>query len=153
MPLIIVMSRFTLKSFQLNIPLNLLHIQTPFQSDKLMIMKWNISCNSSTQNRMMIFWMLTSIWLMIDWWFPLDLKCYTVYTVLFHRYGGQNIVVTNCMSHFYMFVPTKATIKLANGNKGNAQGIWIILCCFHNCSIIYPVGPVYYCTGHPSNTI
>ena len=52
-----------------------------------------------------------------------------------------------------MFVPTKATVKLANGNTGHAQGIGIILCCFPNCSIIYPVGPVYYCTGHPSNTI
>ena len=52
-----------------------------------------------------------------------------------------------------MFVPTKATVKLVNGNTGHAQGIGIILCCFPNCLIIYPVGPVYYCTGHPSNTI
>ena len=52
-----------------------------------------------------------------------------------------------------MFVPTKATAKLANGNMGLAQGIGIILCHFPNCSIIYPVGPVYYCPGHPSNTI
>ena len=28
-----------------------------------------------------------------------------------------------------------------------------ILCRFPNCSIIYPVVPVYYCPGHPSNTI
>ena len=52
-----------------------------------------------------------------------------------------------------MFVPTKATVKLANGNTGHPQGIGIILCRFPNCSIIYPVGPVYYCPGHPSNTI
>ena len=52
-----------------------------------------------------------------------------------------------------MFVPTKATVKLANGNTGHAQGIGIILCRFPNCSIIYPVGPVYHCPGHPSNTI
>ena len=52
-----------------------------------------------------------------------------------------------------MFVPTKATVKLANGNTGHAQGIGIILCRFTNFSIIYPVGPVYYCPGHPSNTI
>ena len=80
-------------------------------------------------------------------------KFYTVSTVLFHKYGGANVAVTDCMSHFYMFVPTKVTVKLANGNTGHAQGIGIILCRFPNCSIIYPVGPVYYCPGHPSNTI
>ena len=52
-----------------------------------------------------------------------------------------------------MFVPTKATVKLANGNTGNAQGIGIILCCFPNCHIIYLVGTVYYCLGHPSKKI
>ena len=36
---------------------------------------------------------------------------------------------------------------------GHAQGIGIILCRFTNCSIIYPVGPVYYCPGQTSNTI
>ena len=73
--------------------------------------------------------------------------------MLFHKYGGVNIAVTNCMSHFSMFVATKATVKLANVNTVNSQGIGIILCCFTNFSIIYPVGPVYYCPGHPSNTI
>ena len=73
--------------------------------------------------------------------------------MLFHKYGGANVAVTNFMSHSYMSVPTKATVKLANGNTGHAQGIGIILCCFPNCSIIYPVGTVYYCPGHPSNTI
>ena len=57
------------------------------------------------------------------------------------------------MTHFSLFVPTKATVKRANGNTGQAQGIGIILCRFPNCSIIYPVGPVYYCPSHPSNTI
>ena len=80
-------------------------------------------------------------------------KFYTVSTVLFHKDGGANVAVTNCMSHFSMFVPTKATVKLANGNTGNAQGIGIILFRFPNCSIIYPVGPVYYFPGHPYNTI
>ena len=80
-------------------------------------------------------------------------KFYTVSTVLFHKDGGLNDAVTNCMSQFSMFVPTKATVKLSNGNTGHAQGIGIILCRFPNCSIIYPVGPVYYCPGHPSNTI
>ena len=52
-----------------------------------------------------------------------------------------------------MFVPTKATVKLANRNTGHTQGIGIILGHFTNCTIIYPVGPVYYCPGDPPNTI
>ena len=80
-------------------------------------------------------------------------KGYTVSTVLFHKYRGANIAVTNFMSHFSMFVPTKATVKLANGNKVNSQIIGIVLRCFTNCSIIYPVGPVYYFLGHPYKTI
>ena len=80
-------------------------------------------------------------------------KSYTVSNLLFHKYGGANVAVANCMSHFSMFVPTKSTVKLANVNTGHAQRIGIILCRFPNCSIIYPVGSVYYCPGHPSNTI
>ena len=80
-------------------------------------------------------------------------KFYTVSNVLFHKDGGANVAVTNCMSHFYMFVPTKSTVKLANGNTVHAQGIGIILFRFPNCSIIYLVRPVYYCPFHHSNTI
>ena len=80
-------------------------------------------------------------------------KFYTVSTLLFHKDAGANFSVTNCMSHFSMFVPTKVTVKLANRNMGHAQWIGIILCCFPNCSIIYLVGPGYYFPGHPSNTI
>ena len=80
-------------------------------------------------------------------------KFYTVATMLFHKYGGANVVVTNFMSRFSMFVPTKATVKVSNGNTVHAQGIGIILYRFPNCLIIYPVGPVYYFPGHPSNTI
>ena len=75
-------------------------------------------------------------------------KSYTVSTVLFHKYVGANVAVTNCKSRFYMFLSTKATLKLANGNTGHAQGIEVILCRFPKCSIIYPVVPVYYCPGH-----
>ena len=57
------------------------------------------------------------------------------------------------MSHFYMFVPTKAHVKLANENTGHAQGIGIILYHFPNWPIIYPVVPVNYCTVHRYNTI
>ena len=80
-------------------------------------------------------------------------RLYTVSTVEFHKYGGANFSVTDCMSHFSIFVPTKATVKLANGNTGHTQVVWVILCRFTNCSIICPVGTVYYCLGHPSNII
>ena len=77
----------------------------------------------------------------------------TVSTLLFHKDLGANVAVTNCTSHFSVFLPTKAIVKLANGNTGNAQVIGIILCRFTNCSIIYQVGTVYYCPGHPYSTI
>ena len=80
-------------------------------------------------------------------------QIYTVSTVFFHKDGGENVAVTYCMSHFYMFITINATVKLANGNTGHSQEICIILCCFPNCSIIYPVGPVYYFLVHPSNAI
>ena len=52
-----------------------------------------------------------------------------------------------------MFFPTKATVKLDNGNMGHDKGIGIILCRFPNCYIIYQVVPVYYYPGHPFNNI
>ena len=70
-PLIMIMLILILQSFQLNLTLNLLHIHTPFQSNKWMMMKWTISWNSSTQNMMMIFCMLTSRCFRHDWWSPL----------------------------------------------------------------------------------
>ena len=70
-PLIMVMLRFTLKIFHLNLTLNLFQIQTPIGSNQLMMMKWTISCISSIQNMMMIFWMMTSIFFKLDWWSPL----------------------------------------------------------------------------------
>ena len=45
-------------------------------------------------------------------------KCYTVSTVMFHKYVGANVSVTNCMSHFSMFIPTKTNVKLMNVNTG-----------------------------------
>ena len=50
-------------------------------------------------------------------------KFYTLSTVFFHKDGDANVAITNRMSHFSMFFPTKATLKLANGNTGHAQGI------------------------------
>ena len=55
--------------------------------------------------------------------------------------------------HYYIFVPSIGNVKLTNGNMGHTQVIGIILCFFPKYPIIYPVGPVYYCTGKPSNKI
>ena len=66
MEFIMVMLKFTLHSYHLNIYLNLLHIQTPTQFNQLMMMECTISCSSSTNNMMIIFWMLTSIWFRLD---------------------------------------------------------------------------------------
>ena len=76
-------------------------------------------------------------------------KFYTFSNGLFHKYGGANVGVTNCMSHFFYFCPNQWLTK----HTGHAQGIGIILCQFANCSIIYPVGTIYYCPCHPYNTI
>ena len=57
------------------------------------------------------------------------------------------------MSHFSKFVPINTTVKLDNGNTVHAQLVGIFLCRFNNFSILYPMRPVYYCPGHPSNTI
>ena len=57
------------------------------------------------------------------------------------------------MSHFSMFLPTKATVKQDNRNRLHYQVIGIILFHFPNCSIIYPVGPGYYCPSQPYNII
>ena len=73
--------------------------------------------------------------------------------MFFHTDVGANISVANCISQFYKFVPTKDAVKLANGQTGNAEEVGIFLCRFPNCSIIYPVIPVYYCLGHPYRTI
>ena len=73
--------------------------------------------------------------------------------MLFHKYGGANVSVTNRMSETFMLVSTKATVKLDNGNTGHYQVIGIIICFFPNYPIIYPVLTVYYCPGHPSDNI
>ena len=113
-------------------------------------MKLNIFCNFSTHNMMMIVRMLTSIFFRLDQWSPILQILYSLYYV-FHKYGGVNVAVTNFMSHFYRFAPTKAILKLSKGNTGHAQLVGVISCRSTNCLVIYPMGPVYYCPGHPSN--
>ena len=48
-----------------------------------------------------------------------------------------------------MFFPTMANVQLDNGIMLHAQVIGIILMSFPNYPIIYPVGTVCYCPGHP----
>ena len=55
------------------------------------------------------------------------LNVYIESTVLSNKYGGANVGVTKCMSHFYMFASTNSTVKLANGNIVHAKGIGIII--------------------------
>ena len=71
MPLIMLMLRFSLQIFYLNLTLNLFQTHKPHRSNKLMMMKWNISWSSSTQNIMMIFWRLTPRYFRLGWWSPL----------------------------------------------------------------------------------
>ena len=72
---------------------------------------------------------------------------------MFHKDGGANFSVKNCMSHFSVFVPAKATVKMANGNKEHVQRSGIVSCRVPKCSIIYPVLSVYYFPGRSSITI
>ena len=58
MSLVMVVLRFILQSFQFNLTLNMFQIHTPLRLNKLVMMKWTISWNSSTQNTMKIFWIL-----------------------------------------------------------------------------------------------
>ena len=142
MPLLILTLSFNLHIFQLNLTMDLFQIQTPLKSNQLMMMKWTISWNSSTRN---FFDLLDVDLQMIQGWLVVtpSSKAYTVYTILFHKYGGANVAFTNFMSHSSMFLPTNDTVKLANGNMRHSQGAGIVLCCLPNCSIIYMVGPFY----------
>ena len=71
MPLIMVVLIFTLKSFHLNLTLNMFQIHIPLRLNQLMMMNWTVFWDSSTQNMTKIFWMLTSRCFRIDWWLPL----------------------------------------------------------------------------------
>ena len=71
LPLIMVMLRFTLQSFQFNITINMLQIQTPLQSNQFMMIKCTIYWDYSNHNMMKIFWMLISRCFRRYWWSPL----------------------------------------------------------------------------------
>ena len=72
---------------------------------------------------------------------------------MLHKYEGTHVSVTKCMSHFSIFLPTKATVKLSNKNKGLSQIIVIIWWDFTKCPIIYPVVLVNHFPYNPSNDI
>ena len=81
-PLIMLMLRFTLHIFQLNLTMNMFQIQTPLLLNQLMMMKWTISWNFSTHNMMNIFWVLISRCFRYYWWSPL-LKNFIQYLLCF----------------------------------------------------------------------
>ena len=68
MPSIIVI---LLQTSQLSLTTTPLQIQEKLQLSQLMMMKWIISWNYSTNNMMTIFYMLTSRYFKLDWWLPL----------------------------------------------------------------------------------
>ena len=80
-------------------------------------------------------------------------KLHTVSTVLFRAYLVAIVEVTNFLFRFSMIFLTKANTKLDNVKIVNSQVIGIISFHFTKFPIIYPVEPIYYCTGNPSNII
>ena len=74
MPLITVMLKFTLQSFQLNLTLNQLQIKTPLRLDQSVTVKWIIFWNYSIQNTMNVLWTSTYRLFKLDWWSPLVKK-------------------------------------------------------------------------------
>ena len=148
-----VMFRFTLQSIHLNLPLNIFlnPDTTPIKSidDYEMDQLLGLFHSENDDDLLNVNLQMFQAWLVI----PPSSKFYIVYNVLFHKDGGAKFAATNVMSCFYIFVPTKVTIKLDNRNTGRAQWIGIVLCCFTNCPIICPVVPVCYFSDSPSNTI
>ena len=67
MPFIILILRFTLHSFYLNLTINMFHIKRLLLLNQLMIVKRAISWNSNINNTMKTFWVLTSRWFRLDW--------------------------------------------------------------------------------------
>ena len=49
--------------------------------------------------------------------------------------------------------PNQGHCEICYWKQGTFPSNWYVLRCFTNCSIIYPVGPVYYFLGHPYKTI
>ena len=60
---------------------------------------------------------------------------------MFHKDGGSNFGVVNCMYHFSMFIPTKYNVKLANVNMVHDQVIDFFCVAFF-------YAPLYIQWGH-----
>ena len=67
-------------------------------------------------------------WLVV----ALSSNFYTVSTMLFHKYVVSNDGVMNWMLQFFMFISTKASMRLSNVNMVHAWGIRNILCFYLN---------------------
>ena len=147
------MLKFILQIFQLNLSLNQFQIQTPLQLNQLMMMKWIIYCNSYIQNMMNVFCMLTSRCFNIDWWLPLlqnfihSLLCCFVKT-------EERMLQSQIACHTFLCLsqsrpPLNWIIEKCKYPSN--WGYFMSLSSLFN--YIYPVGIVYYHPGHPSNTI
>ena len=104
------MLRSNLQIFQLNLTLNMFQIQTTLRSNQFMMMKCTISWDYFIKNMINIssgfdLHMLQDLLVVAP---PLNINA--VSNVLFHKYGGANFAVTNCISHFSMFVSTKTIV-------------------------------------------
>ena len=95
------MLKFPLHIFQLSLTMHQLQIQTPLQLNKLMMMKWIISWNSSIQNMMKIFWMLTSKFFRLDWRSPL-LQNFIHYLLCYFIKMGEQILQSQIVCHTFL---------------------------------------------------
>ena len=92
---------------------------------------------------------------MLQDWILLDhhSSFYTVSTMFLHKYGGSNVRVKTCMLYFLCSSQSKTMWKWPMKTQDITKELVLFYICFSTCPIIYPVGPVYYCLGYPSNTI
>ena len=111
------MLRFTLQSFQLNLILNLFQIHTTAiksiyydEIDHLL----EFFHTENDDDLLYVDLQILQSWLVV----ATSSNIYAVYTFFSHKDGGANVTVTDCMTTISMFVPTKATVKLDNGNTG-----------------------------------
>ena len=112
--------------FQLSLTMNQFQIQTPLRLNQLMTTKWTVSWDSSIKNMINIFWMLFSRCFKLDLRLPL-IQSFTQYLLCCFINLEDRMLQSHIVCHSFYVFPTKATLKLANGNTGHAQVIGIIL--------------------------
>ena len=99
------------QTFQLTIAITPFQIQTPLLSNQLMIMKWIVSWNSSTQNMMTIFQMLTSICFKLDWWSPL-LQTFIQYLLCCFIKTEERMLQSQIACHTFVCFPHQGHFEI-----------------------------------------